>query len=296
VARDVLALLRDLVVAKVCAEPGTLLDLPAEEVCEVEALARAANTDDLVRLHQGFSSGYDDVVKSGQPRAALEMLLVRLARRPPLVPIDDWVGRLGALERRLGGGGPGPGRERPPAARAEGESPKPAPPKPREPRTSTTSERAPAAGEPPPRSQQATSSPEKGVSSPVEARSQAAPPADPLETWRKVVDQIGIDRPDLAAFLARAAPLEAAPGAVVLAFTEDDPSAVETERNLELVARAATLAFETPTTVRVIKDSGLMKTKRTLAGLNSEEGERQRRAAIAKVPKPWKCSARGSRI
>ena len=115
------------------------------------------------------------------------------------------------------------------------------------------------------------------------ARAQATPPADPLEAWRKVVDHIGIDRPDLAAFLARAAPIEAGPGSVVLAFTEDDVSAVETERNLELVARAASEEFDVTTKVRVIRDDAAMKNKRTLAGLNSEEGERQRRAAIAKV-------------
>ena len=60
-------------------------------------------------------------------------------------------------------------------------------------------------------------------------------------------------------------------------------SAVETERNLELVAKAATQVFETKTSVRVVKYNAAMKTMRTLAGLNSEEGERQRRAAIAKV-------------
>ncbi|MEO8902211.1 MAG: DNA polymerase III subunit gamma/tau, partial [Polyangiaceae bacterium] len=102
VARDVLGLLRDLVVAKVCKEPATLLDLADEEVRDVAALAEATHADDLIRLHQGFSQGFDDVVRSGQPRAALEMLLVRLARRPPLLPIDELVRRLAALEQRLG--------------------------------------------------------------------------------------------------------------------------------------------------------------------------------------------------
>ena len=283
VARDALALLRDLVVAKVCPEPGTLLDLPAEEVREVQELARAGNTDDLVRLHQGFAAGYDEVVKSGQPRAALEMLLVRLARRPPLVPIDDLVGRLGAMERRLGSGGPAPARERPPAARAEAEMPKATAQRPRETRPSTTSERAPLAEATPVRTPEPPREPKQDASPPAPVASQSTPPSDPLDTWRKVVDRIGIDRPDVAAFLARAAPLEAGPGTVTLAFTEDDPSAVETERNLELVALAATQHFDVATKVRVVKDSALMKTKRTLAGLNSEEGERQRRAAIAKV-------------
>ncbi|MBE7479380.1 MAG: DNA polymerase III subunit gamma/tau [Polyangiaceae bacterium] len=102
VARDLLALLRDVVVAKVCPEPGELLDLADEERRDVMELAKHENADDLVRLHQGFSQGFDDVVRSGQPRAALEMLLVRLARRPPLLPIDDLLGRLRELERRLG--------------------------------------------------------------------------------------------------------------------------------------------------------------------------------------------------
>ena len=102
VARDLLALLRDVVVAKVCKEPSTLLDLADEEVRDVLQLAEGSQADDLIRLHQGFSQGFDDVVRSGQPRAALEMLLVRLARRPPLLPIDELVRRLAALEQRLG--------------------------------------------------------------------------------------------------------------------------------------------------------------------------------------------------
>ncbi|MEO8799344.1 MAG: hypothetical protein ABI551_15750, partial [Polyangiaceae bacterium] len=64
--------------------------------------------DDLTRLFQGFSKGFDDVVKGGQPRMAIEMLFVRLARRPPLLPVDDLIARLGELERRLGGAPPSP--------------------------------------------------------------------------------------------------------------------------------------------------------------------------------------------
>jgi DNA polymerase-3 subunit gamma/tau len=283
VAKDLLALLRDLVVTKVCPEPGTLLDLPAEEAREVAGVAQGATADDLVRLHQGFGQGFDDVVRSGQPRAALEMLLVRLARRPPLVPIDDWMGRLGALERRLGSGGPGPGRERPQAARAEAPAPKPAPQRAREQESAAPAERPPGDAREPKRAEAPRVEPPKAAPSPAPRSERSAPPSDPLEAWRKVVDHIGIDRPDLAAFLARGAPLEAAPGGVLLAFSEDDVSAVETERNLELVTKAATEVFETKTAVKVVKDSAVMKTVRTLAGLNSEEGERQRRAAIAKV-------------
>nr|MCU0685359.1 DNA polymerase III subunit gamma/tau [Polyangiaceae bacterium] len=107
-ARDVLAHLRDVVVSKVCHESGALLDLSEDERAEIASLAGHADADDLVRLHQGFSRSYDDVVRSINPRAALEMVLVRLSRRPPLVPLDELLSRLNELERRLGGGG-GPG-------------------------------------------------------------------------------------------------------------------------------------------------------------------------------------------
>ncbi len=126
VAKDLLAMLRDMVVCRVCNEPGALLDLTDEEAREVNDLAQQTHTDDLVRLHQGFSQGFDDVARGGQPRAALEMLLVRLCRRPPLLPVDDLIHRLGQLEKRLLGARP-PQPGTPPGgaggARASGSAP-----------------------------------------------------------------------------------------------------------------------------------------------------------------------------
>ncbi len=131
VTRDILGLLRDLVVSKVCPDPEPLLDLADDERKDVISLARGTDVDDLLRLHQGFSKGYDDVVRSSHPRAALEMLLVRLSRRPPLLPIDDLVRRLSQLERRLTGAGaarPEKRREPPPARPREFRSGPPATP------------------------------------------------------------------------------------------------------------------------------------------------------------------------
>src|SRR6202044_3901140 len=107
--------LRNLVVAKVCGEGADreLLDLADEEVADVRALAAKADADDLQRLFQGFSRSFDEIARSGQPKTALEMTLVRLARRPPLLPLDELLSRLGDLERRL----------------ATGATPPPAPPR-----------------------------------------------------------------------------------------------------------------------------------------------------------------------
>jgi len=128
VAKDFLALLRDVVVAGTCNDPSELLDLPEEEQRDVKALAQHP-LDDLLRVHQGFSQGYDDVVRAAFPRAALEMLLIRLARRPPLVPVDDLLDRLVQLEKRLrqAGAASGSANSRS-AAPAHGQSPAPNPP------------------------------------------------------------------------------------------------------------------------------------------------------------------------
>jgi DNA polymerase-3 subunit gamma/tau len=110
--RDLLHHLRNVVVAKVCTEAQAreLLDLADEEVGDVLALAQKTDADDLTRLFTGLSRGFDEIVKSGQVRAALEMTLVRLARRPQLLPLDDLLGRLADLEKRLATGAPPPAR------------------------------------------------------------------------------------------------------------------------------------------------------------------------------------------
>jgi len=110
VARDLLRRCRDLVVARVVPEPEPLLDLADAELADVKALAASVEPDDLTRIFQGMSKALDEIAKTGNPRHALEMTAVRLARRPPLVPVDALLERLADLERRLGGGGGGPAR------------------------------------------------------------------------------------------------------------------------------------------------------------------------------------------
>ncbi|MCC6214669.1 MAG: DNA polymerase III subunit gamma/tau [Polyangiaceae bacterium] len=248
VARHLLELLRDLVVSRVCPSPSELLDLSPDERAEVAALAAATDADDLVRLHQGFSQGFDEVARGAQPRAALEMLLVRLARRPALLPLDELVTRLAALERRLAGAGGGP-REggAPPAAGGGARGPGRAPPRasaapPVAERAAPALEaaRAPAA---PPEAARAHAAPPEAARAhaapPEAARAHAAPPeaarahAAPPEptpealgaSWRSIVAQVSAERPDLAAYLTHATPLELGPRRVRLAWPAAAPFA-----------------------------------------------------------------------
>ena len=109
-ARDTLETLRDLVVVKLCEDPSSLTELTGEEINRVRAIVGKTSVEDLLRLHLGFSRGFDQVVHAPQQRSALEMLLVRLAMRPPLLPIDDLAARLERLDRQLAGRGAAPAR------------------------------------------------------------------------------------------------------------------------------------------------------------------------------------------
>jgi DNA polymerase-3 subunit gamma/tau len=370
VARDLLAVLRDLVVAKVSKDSAELLDLPAEEVKDTRALAEKADADDLIRLHQGFSQGYDEVIKSGQPRAALEMLLVRLARRPALVPIDDLIARLAAMERRLTGnspdpgggrGGGGGGHGRPTPEREPPQRPREfdrGAPRQRDPQTparpASTREAAaedepppwlyddapPSALEappefeapanfapPPPRSRPSapsapqpsrpSGSPGNGAglrpsgpagngagfrpngapsNAPRSARSDEARPSapapatmpipeSPLDAWRVIVDAIGVDRPEIAAFLAHGAPLELGPGELVVGWEPGSVflSEVSNDVALDLVSKTAERTFGAPFRVRYERDSARANGAATVARADSEAEERRIRQALGEA-------------
>ena len=211
-ARDFLGLLRDLVVAKACQQPENLLDLPDTEKADVINLAAAASLDDLMRLHQGFSAGFDDVVRSGQPRAALEMLLVRLARRPPLLPMDELLYRLGALEHRLLAALPKLAPTRAPTAARPVTAEKVAGSAPsrgrsREPTT-------PSSLRPANRDSDRDEEPPDAVTVTGKAQSDAKRGSEPIESeqvllaiWQELVDTISIERPEIAAVLEHAVPI-----------------------------------------------------------------------------------------
>ncbi|HHH11447.1 MAG TPA: DNA polymerase III subunit gamma/tau, partial [Sorangium sp.] len=163
VARDLLRYLRDLVVASVSDEPSRLIDLADAELGELVTLAKTTTSEDLSRLYLGFSRSFDDIVRSSQPRGALEMALVRLSQRPPLLPLDELLRKLAAMEKRLaGGGGPAAGGAAgaghsnrggagpiPGGPRAQAtSSPQPVPPPPQPPPSQGPP--APAAASPPP--------------------------------------------------------------------------------------------------------------------------------------------------
>jgi len=284
VARDLLALLRDIVVAKVCKEPGELLDLADEERRDVMELAAGQDADDLVRLHQGFSQGFDEVVRSGQPRAALEMLLVRLARRPPLLPIDDLIGRLRELERRVGAapradaarsGPPGLDAARRPDAR----------PRPREPRAGER-ETAPRdrREEPPPEAPRTR--PSAAPAAPTlrqELESEERSSDFALVSFIAILERLAAARPELAAFFEHAAPLRVTAGELVVGFEPGSVFAAQAAQKeaVSALARAASEQFGAQVHVVVELDSERSRGFDTLAAQHARERRAKVQQAIA---------------
>lgn len=124
--RQLLECARDLVVFKVVNSSEELLELSPEERVVAGELAGACPQQDLERLFSGLNALMEEVGLAGMPKLALEMGLVRLSDRPPLVPLGELLDRLSGLESRLGpaaggGGSPrGPQRSGPPPAPRSG--------------------------------------------------------------------------------------------------------------------------------------------------------------------------------
>lgn len=251
VARDFLAHLRDLVVAKVSKDPAGMLDLADSEAADVLSLAKRADADDLTRIHQGFSRSFDDIVRSGQPRSAFEMALVRLARRPPLMPVEELLQRIQNLEKNLlqgGGGNPGPGASPGGGMPRGGGAPPPAPV-----RRTAPAEGAPSAGfgaspgggqfaapaasfaVPTPTQQPAPQRPKPTVAPPTTSglSTNVTPPAPTvtssgktlgnkdLSVFRAVLDVVRGKRPALASVLEHAVLLHIGPDRLTLGFEGD---------------------------------------------------------------------------
>lgn len=304
VARDMLSLLRDLVVAKVCSDPAELMDLPETERQDVQQLANTAQADDLIRLHQGFSRSFDDVVKSGQPSAALEMLLIRLARRPPLVPIEEWLSRLAALESRLATGGRGsadPGSssaptqgggtrqgsagatQRGPARSAAPQSPSVSTPqaKPIQP---------PAVAEAPPpkpasasQSRAATTSPESSTATtdlPASGATASGATASNLDLWGQLLEPLRGTRPELASMLQHVVPISLTGEELVLGVEKGSVffSTLEGKETHEALKRIAQDHFGASPRI-TLRGLTSLGNEATLAQLSAEARKARQQAA-----------------
>jgi DNA polymerase III gamma/tau subunit len=99
--RDLLEHFRHLVAAKVSADPALLADLPDHEVSSVRQQANTCSLEDLQRFFTLLLRAEEEIGKTAYTQLVMEMTLVKLANQPPLMPIDEALARLDALQRQL---------------------------------------------------------------------------------------------------------------------------------------------------------------------------------------------------
>ncbi len=117
-AADLLAELRDLLVARLVEDPGALIDAAPEEVEAIRERASAHAPETLQQLFRVLLTRNQDLAHAPRPDHVLEMAVARLASLPGAEDIGRLLARLDALDgggpSRPGpaGGGEGGGRAR----------------------------------------------------------------------------------------------------------------------------------------------------------------------------------------
>jgi DNA polymerase-3 subunit gamma/tau len=101
-AADLLAELRNLIVARLVDEPQDLIDLAAEEVAQLRERARDLAAEDLQRLFRVLLARIQDLGFAPRPAHAVEVAVVRLATLPETRSLAELLARID----RLDGDGP----------------------------------------------------------------------------------------------------------------------------------------------------------------------------------------------
>ncbi len=102
---EVAQLTRDLLVLKISSpappERSGLIDLPEEEIKELSLQADKFSREEVHSLFRSLLTAHDEVARSAFPRLVLEMTLTRVARKKPILSVEEVVEKLRAMEERL---------------------------------------------------------------------------------------------------------------------------------------------------------------------------------------------------
>ena len=98
--RELLQYLRNLILIKVSQHPEGLMELPEEELELFKKQAGEFQFDQLNYLFSLLLKGEQEIAQSIFPRTMLEMTLIRMATLRPVLPIDEMLKKLEALENK----------------------------------------------------------------------------------------------------------------------------------------------------------------------------------------------------
>ena len=98
--RELLQYLRNLILIKVSQHPEGLMELPEEELMLLKKQAEKFKFDQLNHLFTLLLKGEQETAQSTFPRTMLEVTLIRMATLRPLLPIDEMMKKLEAIESK----------------------------------------------------------------------------------------------------------------------------------------------------------------------------------------------------
>jgi DNA polymerase-3 subunit gamma/tau len=104
--RDLLEHFRHLVAAKISPDLALLADLPDHEVAIVRNQAETCTVEDLQRCFTLVLRADEEISKTAYTQLVIEMTLVKVASQPPILPLEDALARLEALQQAILGNAP----------------------------------------------------------------------------------------------------------------------------------------------------------------------------------------------
>ncbi len=196
VLRTLLEQFRDLLIVKTCGQAASeILDAPAERLARIASQAERASVSDLLRAVRVLNEALSDARWSTQPRLALEVALIRLAR-PEMDPsLEGITARLERLETGSVAPPPGAPAAAPPATRH------PATPRPATPHPATPGPAAPGPATPRP-------APPHSDTPPRAASAGSITIDDVRRQWARVLEDIKRVKMLCHALLIEGTPLE----------------------------------------------------------------------------------------
>jgi len=104
--QQLLGYFRNLVLAKVVPGAEGMMEMSPEDWSLLREQSAVPSRETLQRLLEILMAEEDNLRRTQSPRLVLEMTLTRMAHLPPLIPIDEILSRMAALEQRLRSGSP----------------------------------------------------------------------------------------------------------------------------------------------------------------------------------------------
>ncbi len=286
--RQLLGLVRDLVVLRVAGDSTELVDLVDDERRFASELAASVEPLELQRAFAAMSLLVEEVGKATWPRTVLEMGLVRIATRPALRGMGELIERLEELEKRIAGGGGG-GKGAGPASRGPVPTGRPtgAGASPVVAAAPAPAPIAPTASAPPAAPAPVVAVP---VTPPVASAPTPAAPAPAAEQWERIVSAVIDARPALGAALAHGEPIELGPQKIVIGFPENQSfymtlvgEAEATAALKELAGRVLGAAL--PIELRKIAAGEVKRSVAELAAQRKNEREKELEAEAKAHPR-----------